>query len=273
MAGDAIDPGIDAQLERADIILLLVSPDFLASDYCYGVEMTRALERHGEGTARVIPVILRPCEWHEAPFGKLLAAPTDGKAVTKFPNRDDAFLEITKAIRTAAQPAARPAQKPTPKPPPSTAPTATAPRSSNLRVRSDFTQRDRHVFLEECYEYMAAFFENSVAELATRNKDIDADFKRLDATRFRAVAYRNGEERVRCLIRLGGFSGEGITLSYGRHDLAENSINESMSVVAGEQSLTLEPLGMPMRGSKGRHLSAEGAAEYYWDLFIEPLQR
>ena len=101
-AGEDIDKGITEELERADIILLLVSPDFLASEYCYGVEMSRALERHNAGSARVIPVILRPCEWREAPFGGLLATPIDGKAVTKYADRDDAFLEVAKAIRAFA---------------------------------------------------------------------------------------------------------------------------------------------------------------------------
>ena len=104
VAGDNLDHGIATELDRADIILLLVSSDFLASDYCYGVEVDRALKRNAAGEARVIPIILRPCEWHGAPFGKLLAAPTDGRPVTKWPDIDDAFLDITKAIRAAAMP-------------------------------------------------------------------------------------------------------------------------------------------------------------------------
>lgn len=103
LAGDDFDTGISADLEKADIILLLASPDFLASEYCYSKEMLRALERHAAGKARVIPVILRPCEWQKAPFGKLLVAPTEGKAVTKWPDRDEAFLDITQAIRRAAE--------------------------------------------------------------------------------------------------------------------------------------------------------------------------
>jgi hypothetical protein len=55
------------------------SPDFLASDYCYGREMVRAIERHEAGLTTVIPVILRPCDWRDAPFGGLLAVPKDGK--------------------------------------------------------------------------------------------------------------------------------------------------------------------------------------------------
>jgi predicted Zn-ribbon and HTH transcriptional regulator len=101
-AGKEFDNEISHYLDKADIILLLVSPDFLASDYCYDVEMARALERHRSGDARVIPVILRPCDWQSAPFGKLLAAPKDGKPVIKYPSQDDAFLEVVSAIRAAA---------------------------------------------------------------------------------------------------------------------------------------------------------------------------
>ena len=89
---------IDEHLESARIILLLVSADFLASDYSYDVEMKRALERHEAGEARVIPIILRPCDWHTAPFGKLQALPTDAKPVTEWSSRDRALYDITKGI-------------------------------------------------------------------------------------------------------------------------------------------------------------------------------
>ena len=77
---------IDDALEHADVVLLLVSADFLASDYCYDKEMTRALTRHEQGSARVVPVILRPCDWQSSPFGKLQALPLDGKPVTSTPS-------------------------------------------------------------------------------------------------------------------------------------------------------------------------------------------
>ncbi len=102
VAGQEIDGAIDEHINSDDIILLLVSPDFIASDYCYEVEMARALERHETGEAIVIPVILRACDWHEAPFGKLLAVPRDGKPVTQWPDRDEAFLQVAKAVREAA---------------------------------------------------------------------------------------------------------------------------------------------------------------------------
>jgi hypothetical protein len=82
-------------------VLLLISPDFIASDYCYEREMERALERHHKGEARVIPVILRPCDWHGLRFGELLATPKDGRPIVKWPNVDDAFLDVVNAIKRA----------------------------------------------------------------------------------------------------------------------------------------------------------------------------
>src|SRR5262249_33791208 len=76
-AGDEWRSQIDAHLESADIILLLVSASFLASDYCYDIEMKRALEHCNAGAARVIPIILRPVDWHGGPYAKLQALPRD----------------------------------------------------------------------------------------------------------------------------------------------------------------------------------------------------
>ncbi|MGB3493105.1 MAG: AAA-like domain-containing protein [Elainellaceae cyanobacterium] len=94
---------IDDKLNSAGIILLLVSDHFLASDYCYDVEMKRAIERHDAGEAIVVPIILKPVDWSGAPFGKLQAFPKDAKPVTKWSNRDEAFLNIARGIREAAQ--------------------------------------------------------------------------------------------------------------------------------------------------------------------------
>ncbi|HSU31319.1 MAG TPA: toll/interleukin-1 receptor domain-containing protein [Bryobacteraceae bacterium] len=158
-AGNELNAGISRELERADIILLLVSPDFLASDYCYSVERTRALERHDKGEARVIPVILRPCDWHHAPFGKLLALPRDGKPVTRWTDRDEAFLNVINAIRTVLQPAgpSTAAARPVGNPADTRDASSREPRSSNLRLRKIFTDHDRDLFLEEAFQFMMRF--------------------------------------------------------------------------------------------------------------------
>jgi hypothetical protein len=90
---------IDGRLNSAQIILLLISSDFMASPYCYTIEMTRAVERHDRGEARVVPIIIRPCDWEGAPFSKLQALPTDARAVSSWPNEDEAFVDIVRGIR------------------------------------------------------------------------------------------------------------------------------------------------------------------------------
>jgi tetratricopeptide (TPR) repeat protein len=94
---------IRSYLNTAHIILLLVSPDFLASDYCWSSEMTRALERHNEGSAYVIPLILRSCYWANMPFSTIQALPTNTQPITTWPNQDDAFLDVVNGIRRAIE--------------------------------------------------------------------------------------------------------------------------------------------------------------------------
>lgn len=97
-AGAEWEGQIDEHLNSAHIILLLISSDFISSSYCYNVEMRRALERHEANEAIVIPIILRPVYWKNAPFAKLNALPTNGKAVTSWDNQDEAFLDIVEGI-------------------------------------------------------------------------------------------------------------------------------------------------------------------------------
>ena len=94
---------IDERIESADIILLLVSPDFVASEYCYGIEMTRAVERHRAGAATVIPVILRPCQWDELPFAEIQALPTDARPITLWDNEDEAYLDVANGLRNSLE--------------------------------------------------------------------------------------------------------------------------------------------------------------------------
>jgi hypothetical protein len=102
-AGQEWAGAIDVNLESAQIILLLVSADFIASDYCYEQEMARAIERHEAGEACVIPVILRAVDWTDAPFAKLQALPKDGKPVTAWVDRDAAWLDVARGIRKAVE--------------------------------------------------------------------------------------------------------------------------------------------------------------------------
>ena len=278
-AGEEINHAIDVNLEAADIVLLLVSPAFLSSDYCYDREMNRAMGRHALGEAVVIPVILRPCDWHGAPFGKLLATPTDGKPVTLWADRDTALLEVVKAIRAAAAkltPAA--VQPPKPAASPLVEPllrgtTAPLARSSNLRLAQTFSERAKDAFKVESFEYIARFFEASLGELQARNPSVEGAFRRIDANRFGAVVDRDGRAIARCTIFIGGgHFANGI--AYSASETTEsNSYNENLTIEADDQMLYLKASGMSHRATGQGKLSQEGAAEHYWGMLIEPLQR
>lgn len=276
-AGDDFAERIDVNLNSADIILLLVSHHFISSHYCYGIEMARALEREKAGEARVIPVILDHCLWDTAPFSHLTALPTDAKPITKFPNVNEGFTDVVRGIRKAAE--SLKGQSPTRAlaSPPAHAPAELSPRSANLHVRTQPTQRHKDQFVIETFDYISRFFEGSLSELATRNPEagIETTFEKVDSGTFSAVIYRQGKKASECTIsRKHATMGD---IAYSRSlKPPTNSLNDCLQLQEKDGLLSFKPL---MSGAFGRHaekreeLGMEGAAQYYWDTFFEPLQR
>lgn len=273
VAGDEFTDEIDENLERADIVLLLISPDFLNSKYCYDIELRRAMERHDAGDARVIPIILHHCDWRNDPLRKLQALPTDGRPIVTWSDSNEAFLNVVNQIKVALSSpksksdnvvadkcASDPGQRP-------------EPRSNNLRVNKRFTEAERDRICIVAFEYMCKFFENSLADLSDEHPDLETSYRKVDGTKFTAVIYRNGEAVSRCRVKHGGVLGNGIFYSFDDR-AGDNSYNESISAEAGPQGLYFCAAGMPMmtRG-KIECMSVEDAAEYYWSLLMEPLQR
>lgn len=97
--GASWEEEIEINLDTADIILLLISPAFIRSDYCYSKEMERALERHRAREARVVPIILRPVDWAGTPFSALQMLPSSARPVTLWPDSDEAFKDVAQGIR------------------------------------------------------------------------------------------------------------------------------------------------------------------------------
>ena len=85
---------IEAHLNSADVILLLISAAFAASDFCFSTEMNRAMERHDAGEAVVVPILLHPCDWQKAPFAKLQALPGGDEAISEWANVEKALYEV-----------------------------------------------------------------------------------------------------------------------------------------------------------------------------------
>ncbi len=270
--GEEFGGVIDEHIKSADVILLLVSSDFLNSDYCYEIELDTALERHAAGEAKVIPVILRPCDWQKSKFGGLLAAPKDGLPVVKWPDLDDAMLDVVEKVRNALPKGGGVRVRAETKPASPGPKNVTVLRSSNLRVAKRFTDADKDRHLNDAFEYMANLFENSIAELANRNPEIEGTFRRVDANSFTGVLYRDGKSVSRCRIRLGGMFGRAISFAYG-DTASDGTSNEEVHVETDDEGIYLKVFGMASFGQdKERHLTFEGAAEYYWDLFVRNLQ-
>lgn len=268
--GQRFEQEIDEHFASADIVLLLVSADFINSDYCYEREMQRSLERHRRGEAVVLPVILRPCAWHGLPFGELLAATPDGKPIVQYPTLDDGFLEVVNAVTRILDD--RGQQRPADDPPESlpAAPSVGGPRSSRLAVRRTFTDRDRDEFVREGFEYLARFFANSLAELENRYPDIDSRFHRRDADAFEATVYRNGDR-----VAQGGVlvvNDHGGAIRYADGQIPRNSYNENVLVQDDGHSLGFRMTMAEFMGqAQDGLLTAEGLAEALWERLIRPL--
>ena len=228
--------------------------------------MTRALERQAAGQADVVPVILHSCEWLQTPLGKFNGVPADGKPIAKASYPEDAYLEVARAVRrvmaarqkpaVAAPGLVGPGMQPA-TPVASRAATAPShPRSSNLAIRKTITDADRHAFLEDGFEFMARFFEESLAELGLRNPGVEARFRRNGADVFTARAYRGGKLEAECRVQLGGMiSGNSISFSYDANASAGSS-NEMLSVKEDDQGLMFDALGLSvMSGREHKGLS------------------
>lgn len=100
-AGGVLDDEISQAMDEAGIFLLLISPSFLHSDYCFEKEFQRALTRHEAGQVRIVPIIVRPCDWHIPPLKKFKALPEDGKPVVSqhWHSPDEAFADVARKLR------------------------------------------------------------------------------------------------------------------------------------------------------------------------------
>ena len=272
--GDDFSKAISDALETSEIILLLVSADFLKSDYCYEIEMKRAIERYNESSLKVIPVILEPCDWTHAILGRFLALPTDGKPVSKFPNINDAYLEIVEGIRKIVVEMGNKSRKQPIEEIPISTTNIPQNRSSNLRIKKDYSDLEKDEFLISAFQFIKNFFENSLKELQKMNPEIKARFREIDTTHFTAEIYQNGNSASCCTIWLEDNFGNCISYS-NRVTTNYNAINDSLRVVDDGHNLFLKSMFMPFSGlgmDGNDNLSKQDSAEYYWSKLIELLQ-
>lgn len=278
--GHHIHESIREKLEGADLFILLVSPDFLDSRYCYEVELSRALERRAEGTATVLPVIAQHCEWPRTPLGDLLAVPRDGTPIADYKNPDQAYAEVAKAIRSAAteilnrrQSACRPAA-----PQASEKPDADrgTPPVADLRLPRQFSDRERDDYAVKAFEDVSTMFEDLIQQLAATNPSADVRFERLDRTHFNATIYGGGRRMAYARVWRETRDGTAAGIGYsGDPSSGDNSYNERLHVVDDKFTLGLEASFGAFTGSaaKGMMTPKEAAAHLFGILLRDAKSR
>ncbi|CAN0628614.1 protein of unknown function [Burkholderia multivorans] len=147
------------------------------------------------------------------------------------------------------------------------------PRSSNLRVKHEFSDFDRDTFLSGTFDFIARFFEGSLTALEQRHPEFKGRFERIDSRRFTASIYKGGKAIAECSLSLGGFGHKATEIRYA-HGASNttNGYNEALSVSEDTQKLSLKPM-MHTGSSRQEHLSESGAADYLWAMLMEPIQR
>ena len=158
-----MDDEISEELEAAELFLLMVSPDFIASNYCVEREMQRALERHEAGMAQVVPIIVEPCDWAAMPqLRRLKAVPKDGLPISEWTNANTAYLDVIQEIRRIVDAGVSNALDSTAD---ETEPASTQQVAPRYRVQRDFDEIDHSEYRDAAFTAIKNYFKLAIAEI------------------------------------------------------------------------------------------------------------
>jgi hypothetical protein len=271
LPGDRVDGAISAQLEQSTVFVALVSPDYLASRYCYEKEFERALALSQAGRMRIVPVILEPCDWLSSPLKDFLALPKDGLAVSGWANQNNAYLDVVTGLRRILT---SPTEGPGFAPAPGSA--AAAPLVSvgrQPRIRQDFDAIQRADFADKTFAVIQEYFRLSCEELG-RIEDLRARFEQMDATAFTCTVVNRGRKGAEAHITVrngkGRSMGFGGDISYVNQRYADsNTSNGSIRVDHDDYAMFL---AMDLFSSSDRNkekITPEQAAARLWTEFVK----
>ncbi len=159
LAGGKLNQNITSALQISNLFIALISPDYIASNYCYEKEFERALEMEKQGVLTIVPIILEPSDWFSTPFKEFKALPKDGKAVSTWENKNTAFLNIIQNIRKLIESGSN-SKKTTSK--------IESPQliiTRNYRVQKDFDTIEKMEFVEKTFHEVKEFFKRYIEEL------------------------------------------------------------------------------------------------------------
>jgi len=265
LAGDVIDEEIRKELQSAHLFLLLITPDFIASDYCMEDEMKTALQRHKACEARVVPIIVEPCSWELIDELRCLKAiPKDGKPISQWQNPNEAYVDVVKELeriiskKEGFRPRSHLSENKT-----STVQSAV----SRYHIQRNFTQIDHDEFRDRAFLVIKDHFQQKVDEINSidglRGRFVEKDDVSFGSTVINCNCQHGiAHITVHCRSRLGG-----ITVSF-RENAPNTTVNQMLDVSsnAHEQFLVVS------RGfsiNDPGPMTPEKTAEYLWEQFIQ----
>ncbi|WP_426166658.1 toll/interleukin-1 receptor domain-containing protein [Sandarakinorhabdus sp. DWP1-3-1] len=279
--GEHLDPAIQSALSASQIVILLISSDFIASEYCYEQELIRAFARQRDGRAQVVPIILRPCQWKGVPVGSdarladFIALPKDGKPVSTWSDVDAAFDDAVGRLRDMIR-NSNLSQKDS-----ATRKAAISDQalerlpsaSSNLSLASSPTDLDRDRLLRKGFAATMSVFEKRLKELAESNLRLESEFDLIDSRSMSARVYLDGKRVGEVSIWHGNGSWRNaLCLSYDTNNSSRNTMNDWLSLETGDEGLCFSTHGSLSYEVQRRQLDADGAADYLWAKFLDQIR-
>ena len=272
--GDSLDDEIARNLADSQIFIAVVSPDFIASNYCFERELATALEMHQAGRIRVVSVIVEPCEWQRSPLGSFLVAPKDGKAIAEWDNENAAFLNVVSEIRRIAEAFSSRQQHLTAATPlPTLSSQESSPAKKYIAKRS-FDRVDKYKFRDDGFREVRDYFERSVEEI-NRTEGLSAKFRDMDAYSFTCTVMNEafGRGVAHITVRAGADGSHSIgDISWSHDENARSGTAHGWATIQSDDyTQFFEANFMNHFGSRDdeQKLSAEALASALWDELIE----
>jgi len=262
LAGEDFSDEIRNALDKADIFIAIITPDYLNSAYCYDIEMQEALKRHAQGTLTVVPVIGQPCDWTSSPFAKLKAIPQDGKPISEFTNENNAFLIIINELRRLIEGRKEksPGQKQT-----------VAATINRYRVKQDFDPVDLLNFRDESFKTIFEYFKSAIEEISGVDQ-LKARFVTEQTQQFTCVITNRAKINTSGYISIGvvlsdHFGSNGISYALAER-LNQNVYGSNFEIAHSDYELYWAKHDV-FQQRETEKLSAKDIAKTLWELFIE----
>lgn len=213
-AGGLLNQQIEANLLESNLFLALLSPEYIASNYCYEIEFEKAIELNKQNKLIIIPIIIEPCDWLATPFKEFKALPKDGKPISEWQNANTAFLNVVQELRKLIEGNGMTTNF-------KENSTLSVASSRNYKVKKDFDSIQKLEFKEKSFKEIKKLLTNFLSEVELLDgiknrvlKDTDTEFETLLVNRNKV----NTEAKLKINIS-NSVEEQNISVFYGRTDL------------------------------------------------------